>query len=114
MTASASTAPLAVMAVTSSGIGLELARQFAGHGFDLVIAAEDAELEPAAEELRRSGVTVTPARWTSPSTTAWRNCGRSSRRTGGPSPPSPSTPASASAVTSTATRTCTRPSASSA
>jgi short-subunit dehydrogenase len=47
--------PLAVVTGASSGIGLELAKQFAGHGFDLIIAAEDDELAPAATELRGMG-----------------------------------------------------------
>ena len=44
---------LAVVTGASSGIGLELARQFAEHSFDLVIAAEDDELGAAAAELGR-------------------------------------------------------------
>jgi short-subunit dehydrogenase len=51
--------PLAVVTGASSGIGRGLARQFADHGFDLVLAAEDDELAPAAAELRERGVTVT-------------------------------------------------------
>src|SRR5918998_3633381 len=43
--------PLAVVTGASSGIGLELARQFASNGFDLIICAEDAELSAAAQEL---------------------------------------------------------------
>jgi short-subunit dehydrogenase len=35
------TRPLAVVTGASSGIGLELARQFAENGFDLIVAAED-------------------------------------------------------------------------
>jgi len=50
--------PLAVVTGASSGIGLELAKQFAEHGFDLVVAAEDAELQPAAEQLAQLGATV--------------------------------------------------------
>jgi uncharacterized protein len=50
--------PLAVVTGASSGIGLELARQFADHGFDLVVAAEDAELAGAAEDLRARGAHV--------------------------------------------------------
>jgi short-subunit dehydrogenase len=50
--------PLALVTGASSGIGLELARQFAGHGFDLVVNAEDAELTTAAEQLRAAGTTV--------------------------------------------------------
>jgi short-subunit dehydrogenase len=46
----------------SSGIGLELARQFAENGFDLVVNAEDARLDAAAAELRRSGTDVRTVR----------------------------------------------------
>ncbi|MGY1815061.1 SDR family NAD(P)-dependent oxidoreductase [Blastococcus sp. SYSU D00820] len=52
--------PLALVTGASSGIGLELARQFARNGFDLVIAAEDLELASAAEQLRSEGVSVAP------------------------------------------------------
>ena len=41
--------PLAVVTGASSGIGLELARQFATNGFDLIVAAEDDEIDGAAE-----------------------------------------------------------------
>ena len=45
---------LAVVTGGSSGIGLELARQFARHGHDLVIGGQDAaKLEGAAALLRR-------------------------------------------------------------
>ena len=55
MTESAS---FAVITGASSGIGLELARQFAQHGFDLLICAEDNELATAAADLRQSGAQV--------------------------------------------------------
>ena len=45
----------AVVTGASSGIGYELARQFAEHGYDLLIAAEDAGIEEAAKDLRRDG-----------------------------------------------------------
>jgi uncharacterized protein len=45
----------AVVTGASSGIGYELARQFAEHGWDLLIAAEDEEIEQAATDLRRDG-----------------------------------------------------------
>ena len=47
--------PLALVTGASRGIGLELARQFAGAGFDLVVNAEDPELAAAAAELRAAG-----------------------------------------------------------
>ena len=51
--------PLALVTGASSGIGLELARQFALNGFDLVINAEDHErLEEAAVRLRVDGADV--------------------------------------------------------
>jgi short-subunit dehydrogenase len=52
--------PLALVTGASSGIGLELARQFGEHGFDLVVAAEDAGLTPATAELRGTGAEVQP------------------------------------------------------
>jgi short-subunit dehydrogenase len=56
------TTPLALVTGASSGIGLALARQFVSHGYDVVVAAEDAELDQAAAELRGSGRQVTPVR----------------------------------------------------
>ncbi len=50
-----STRPLALVTGASSGIGFELARQFASGGFDLVVTAEDAELARAAASLREIG-----------------------------------------------------------
>jgi len=49
---------LAVVTGASSGIGLELARLCARHGYDLVIAADQAEIETAASELRAMGADV--------------------------------------------------------
>src|SRR5437588_781286 len=49
---------LAVVTGASTGIGLELARECAKHGFDLIIAANEAAIETAADELRREGVNV--------------------------------------------------------
>jgi uncharacterized protein len=50
--------PLALVTGASSGIGFELAKQFASNGFDLIIAAEDDELAPAARELEAAGARV--------------------------------------------------------
>lgn len=57
---SASARPLALVTGASSGIGRELAKQFAEHGFDLIVAAENVELDDAVEELRAMGATVAP------------------------------------------------------
>lgn len=48
-----STRPLAVATGASSGIGLELAKQFAEHGFDLLIASSGPRINDAANELRQ-------------------------------------------------------------
>lgn len=53
------THPLALVTGASSGIGRALAREFAEHGFDVVVAAEDDRIHEAAAELRsRDGVHV--------------------------------------------------------
>lgn len=44
--------PLAVVTGASSGIGHELARQFAEHGFDLIVAAEDDGMRVVSGSLR--------------------------------------------------------------
>jgi short-subunit dehydrogenase len=54
--------PLAVVTGASSGIGLELARQLAENGFDLVVCAEDDELAIAADALRANNVGVEAVR----------------------------------------------------
>jgi short-subunit dehydrogenase len=53
-----STRPMAVVTGASSGIGLELAKLFAAEQFDLIIAAEDAQLQTAAQGIAASGVSV--------------------------------------------------------
>jgi uncharacterized protein len=50
--------PLALVTGASTGIGLELARQFADHGFDLIIAADDEPLAEARRELQSRGASV--------------------------------------------------------
>jgi len=49
---------LAVITGASSGIGFELARLFAEHGFDLIVVAEDEGINGAADELRDLRVEV--------------------------------------------------------
>jgi short-subunit dehydrogenase len=53
---------LAAVTGASSGIGLELARQFAQHGFDLIVTAEGDDIERAAAELRAEGREVSAVR----------------------------------------------------
>jgi uncharacterized protein len=51
----ASTRPLAVVTGASSGIGHELAKQFAMNGFDLIVCAEDEAIASVAGELQALG-----------------------------------------------------------
>jgi short-subunit dehydrogenase len=53
-----STRALAIVTGASSGIGFELAKQFAGNGYDLLICAEDDGIERAAGELCSNGAQV--------------------------------------------------------
>src|SRR5215203_2058739 len=50
----------ALVTGASSGIGLELAKQFVLHDYDLVVCAEDAAIHQAADALSSSGASVTP------------------------------------------------------
>jgi short-subunit dehydrogenase len=50
--------PLAVVTGASSGIGYSLAKCCADSGFDLLIAADESEIEAAAKHLRDHGVNV--------------------------------------------------------
>ncbi len=59
-TGTAPLAPLAVVTGASSGIGRSLARQFAEHGFDVLLVAEDAAVHPAAAGLQTTGVQAVP------------------------------------------------------
>ena len=55
----AGTRPLALVTGGSNGIGLELARQFANNGYDLLLAAEDGgHLADASRELSSTGAIV--------------------------------------------------------
>jgi hypothetical protein len=71
--------PLALVTGGSSGIGRELARQFAMHGFDLVIGGSSDRVEDAAAALRRDGADMVRSSLTWPPTTAWKQCGRRCR-----------------------------------
>jgi short-subunit dehydrogenase len=50
--------PLAVVTGASTGIGYELARCCAENDFDLIIAADEDEIEKAAEHFRDMGANV--------------------------------------------------------
>jgi uncharacterized protein len=50
--------PFAVVTGASSGIGFELARVFAAEGFDLLITAEDEEIDAAQRELNQIAASV--------------------------------------------------------
>jgi short-subunit dehydrogenase len=56
----ASIRPLAVVTGASSGIGLELARLCSQNGYDLIIAADEPDIEYAATELAANGGSVVP------------------------------------------------------
>jgi uncharacterized protein len=60
--ASTEARPLALVTGASSGIGFELAKQFADNGYDLVVAAEDEELADAARDLAARGAQVEPVK----------------------------------------------------
>jgi uncharacterized protein len=53
---------LAVVTGASSGIGLELAKQFAAAGFDLIVAAEDDDVTSVAAGIASAGVDAVPVR----------------------------------------------------
>jgi short-subunit dehydrogenase len=50
--------PFAIVTGASTGIGLELAKCCAREGFDLLIAADEAEIESAAADIRKLGADV--------------------------------------------------------
>ena len=50
--------PLAIVTGASTGIGRDLAKEAAQHGYDLLIVADEPEIEAAATELRASGTKV--------------------------------------------------------
>lgn len=54
--------PLALVTGASTGIGRELAATFARNGFDLLVVADNAELDNAVPALRELGATVTGLR----------------------------------------------------
>lgn len=57
-----STRPLALVTGASNGIGLEIARELARRGYDLVVTGRSARTDEVAEELRGRGVNAYPVR----------------------------------------------------
>ena len=65
--------PFAIVTGASTGIGLELAKRCAKEGYDLLIAADEPEIEQTAASLRAGGTEVEalqptlrrPKAWTS-------------------------------------------------
>lgn len=55
---SSSTRPLAVVTGASNGIGYELARQFAQHGFDLLVTSTGSSINDAAQAFEQLGAKV--------------------------------------------------------
>ncbi len=60
MSGTAGPAPLAVITGASKGIGLELAKQFAEHGHDLVVVGSSDRIHAVVPELAGYGVSVEP------------------------------------------------------
>lgn len=58
MTNSSLTRPLAVVTGASSGIGYELAKQFARNGFDLLVTATGSSINQAAQAFESLGAKV--------------------------------------------------------
>jgi short-subunit dehydrogenase len=50
--------PLAIVTGASTGIGFELAMRCAKEGYDLLVAADEPEIEQAANSLRNGGTEV--------------------------------------------------------
>jgi short-subunit dehydrogenase len=50
--------PLAIVTGAANGIGYELAKRCAEHGFALLIAADEPAMNQAAQDLRQRGVAV--------------------------------------------------------
>ena len=95
--------PFAVVTGASSGIGYELAKVFAGNGFDLLINSEDHRLEEAKRTLASNGTRLRPYVPTFPSRRGSRSSTNGFRGPVGRSTHSPSTPESVRAATSSAT-----------
>ncbi|MFP5347388.1 MAG: SDR family NAD(P)-dependent oxidoreductase [Actinomycetes bacterium] len=97
------------MTGASSGIGYELAKRFASHGLDVVLAAEDDAVHAVAREYGPHGVTAHAVQADLATRSGSRSCCGRWTRWGGRSLPRRSTPAWGSAAGSTrptSTTTC--------
>ena len=62
---------LAVVTGASSGIGFELAKYAAEKDYDLIVAANEPQIEMAADKLRANGTEATPCKRTWRRAKAW-------------------------------------------
>jgi len=100
--------PFAVVTGASSGIGFELAKVFAEEGFDLLITAEDVEIEQAQRELNQLTASVECTRLDLSREEEVARLYERIQATARPSTSWSSTPGSAPAATSSAKTTCAR------
>ena len=94
---------LAMVTGGSGGIGFELAKQFADHGFDVAISGQSDRVYESAEALRAEGVEAYPYQADASTYDGVEGFWRFVEGLGAPRMPPRSTSASASAVRSSIT-----------
>lgn len=65
----------AVVTGGSAGIGFELAKQFAQHGYDVAISGPSEKVYAATAQLETFGIRHSPIRQTRPRSMAWKASG---------------------------------------